>query len=450
MLGPLIFAAAWLAADASGSQHGRAGCLFGNGPPFAFQGYEGHQNREFFLLAQQLAATNQLFPENETFALPEIFVGSAETRAPRPGATIPPTLVHAIGWIESKTTHTASAVPWQSIGDVLLSPDCGYGVMQVTSYFDNDGEPPSREEALVGTHYAYNIAVGAQILVEKWSDAFFPIVGLGDPEFIESWYYALWGYNGWDFRNHPAGTETDPFRSLPFPCDGPRNGYAYQELVLGCVQSPPELDEEPLWQEKPVALPDLASLSAAGGPLDPAVYFAGWDTISQSPLGNEHPHPFLAMGMPLPPGALPVGEPALLGPAALAVRDAILGDPRLDLETTNVALASNGDRATATITVANAGSGLLVYRVGADVPWLDLAVQAGVAAGTGVPFLSGEPRHATITLAADRDTIPAGTPGATVTIEALLPNGNVLIRVVRVDVEATQEIPAYEAGQPQS
>ena len=450
LFGPLVLAAAWLATDASGNEQAQAACLYGGGPPFAFQGYEGPQDREFFLLAQHLAATNQLFPENEAFALPEILAGSVGSRAPRPGATIPPTLVHAISWIESKTTHTAGEVPWQSIGDVLLSPDCGYGVMQVTSYFNNDGEAPRRNEALVGAHYAYNTATGAQILVEKWNDEFFPIVGSGKPEFVESWYYALWGYNGWNSRNHPLGIYADPFRSLPFQCDGPRNGYAYQELVLGCVHSPPELDGEPLWQEEPVQLPDLASLSAAGGPLDPAVYFAGWDTIDQSPFGDKHPHPFRAMSMPLPPGALPVNETALPDPAARAVRDAILGEPRLDLETASVALAPNGDRATATITVANAGSGLLVYRAETDAPWLNLDVQAGVAAGAGVPFRSGHPRQATITLVADRNAIPAGTPGATVTIEALLPNGNVLMRVVRVDVEDNQEIPAYEAGQPQS
>ncbi len=451
VVGPIVLAAAWIAADASGGERAQAGCLFGAGPPFAFQGYEGPQDRERFLLAQQLAATNQLFPESESFALPEILAGSAEARAPRPGATIPTALLHAIGWIESKTTHTAREVHWQSIGDVLLSPDCGYGVMQVTSYFDNDGDPPSRNETLVGTHYAYNTATGAQILVEKWNDQFFPIVGLGEPAFVESWYYALWGYNGWDFRNHPAGTETDPFRTLPFPCDGPRNGYAYQELVLGCVQSPPALGGEPLWQEKPVQLPDLDSLSAAGGPLDPAVYFAGWNAIRQSPFGAEHPHPFLAMAMPLPPDALPVDETALPGPAALAVREAILGDPRLDLETANVTLTPSGNRMTATITVANAGSGLLVYRAETDAPWLGLDVQAGVAAGMDVPFRAGEPLSATITLVADRAAIPAGTLGATVTIEALLPNGDVLRRHVRVNVvEVTQEIPAYEAGQPQS
>ncbi|MCY3887283.1 MAG: hypothetical protein OXG19_06205 [Chloroflexi bacterium] len=453
LFGPLVLAAAWLAAAASGNDQAQAGCEFGDGPPFAFQGYEGPQNREDFLLAQQLAATNQLFPENEAFALPEILAGSAGNRAPQPEATIPATLVHAIGWIESRTTHTVREVHWQSIGDVLLSRDCGYGVMQVTSYFENDGEPPSRNEALVGTHYAYNTAAGAQILVEKWNDAFFPIVGFGEPAFVESWYYALWAYNGWAFSNHPAGAETDPFRSLPYPCDGPRNGYAYQELVLGCAQSPPALDGEPLWQEKPVQLPDLASLSAAGGPLDPAVYFAGWNAIRQSPLGDKHPHPFLAMSMPLPPGALPVAETALPDLAARAVREAILGEPRLDLETTNVTLTPmpNGTRATATITVANAGSGLLVYRAETDAPWLGLGVQAGVAAGVDVPFRAGEPRQATITLVADRATIPAGTAGATVTIEALLPNGDILSRDVRVDVvEVTQEIPAYEAGQPQS
>ena len=453
LLGPLALAAALLSTNAGGSVHGQTACIFGDGPPFEFQTYEGSEDRELFLLAQQLAATNQLFPDSDTFALPEILVGSAEGREPQPEATIPVTVIQSISWIESNLTQAAPDVPWDSIGDVLLSPDCGYGLMQVTSYFDNDGAPPSRDEALVGAHYAYNIAVGAQILLEKWNSDFFPVVAGSEPGFIESWYYALWAYNGWAFRNHPAGTETDPFRSLPFQCGGPRNGYAYQELVLGCIESPPEVQDEPLWEGQPVTLPDLFVLSAAGGPLDTDVYFNGWGNVFQSQL-NESPviHPFIAMGMPLPQGAAPADEAVLLDAAEMAVRDAILGDPSLELETSTIVLSKDDNEAT--ITLANAGLGLLVYRVESDAGWLEVDIQAGVAAGPDVTFLPEQTRDATITLSANTGTAPSGSPRAAVTIEALLPNGNVLIRVVRVEVEAAGtgigSVPAYEAGRPES
>ena len=455
VLGPLTLAAALLAANAGSSVHGETLCPFGDGPPFAFQTYKGAQERELYLVAQQLAATNQLFPSSDSFALPEILVGSAQSRQPRPGATIPVSVMHGISWIESNLSQAARDVPWRSIGEVLLSPDCGYGLMQVTSYFDNDGAAPSRDEALVGAHYAYNIAVGAQILLEKWNADFFPVVGSGEPGFIESWYYALWAYNGWAFRNHPAGAETDPFRSLPFQCSGPRNGYAYQELVLGCVESPPEIEDVPLWQGMPVALPNLFALTGAGGPLNTEVYFAGWGNVFQSPVvGGSLDQPFVAMGMPLPQGAAPAPGTGPLGTAAQALRDAVLGDPLLDLETTTLVLAINeGEAEPGTITLANAGRGLLVYRVVSDVAWLEVDVQAGVAAGADLPFTPEQPRDATITLTPDSDAIPPGSPRATVTIEALLPSGSVLIRVVRVELggaAAAEDFPAYEAGRPES
>ena len=206
---------------------------FGGGPPYNFATYEASRDRAAYLVAQRLAAQNALLPGDATFALPPIEVGAFGQRVADAGTHIPATLLHAIGWIESRLNMAAASVPYESTGDVLLSSSCAYGVMQVASFFSNGGDVPSRAEALAGTHYAFNVAAGAAILVDKYNGPFFPQVGLADPRFLESWYYAVWGYNGWAFSNHPAGAEVDPFRPLPFDCDGPYNGYAYQELVLG-------------------------------------------------------------------------------------------------------------------------------------------------------------------------------------------------------------------------
>ena len=67
-----------------------------------------------------------------------------------PSATIPPEILHAISWIESKANQTSIEVHYGDLGPALVSFDCGYGIMQVTSSIINDGGLPSRYEALTG------------------------------------------------------------------------------------------------------------------------------------------------------------------------------------------------------------------------------------------------------------------------------------------------------------
>ena len=452
----LLFALAGLlgslavAALLSPRTHGQSpACPFGGGPSFDIHTYAAARDRQVYLLTQRLSAADQLFPGLPTFALPQILTGQAGNRTPLQNGTIPAEILHAIGWIESNMIQAARHVPFESIGEALISPDCGYGIMQVTSYFNHDGGVPSRDEGLVGAHYANNIAVGAQILVEKWNSDFFPVVGQGNPNVIESWYYALWGYNGWSFRNHPVGAEVDPFRALPFSCDGPRNGYAYQELVLGCMQNPPDVDDLRLWNARPVQLPNLAALAVPGGPLDPDVYFAGWDTVFSAPFtGADASTPFRAMAMPLPPGATPVPPNSMSNPSAATVREQVLGAPVLALETREVRIRVTDDRIELrAITISNSGQGLLVYRVVADVPWIEVDIVVGVAAGTDVPFRDGLRRSATITVRPDAQGLVAGIHHGTISIEALMPDGGIRIETVSVELDK-EGVPSYEAGTP--
>ncbi len=259
------------------SQAAPSSCPYsGGGPAFSLQSFEADRARQLYLDAQRLAAVNQLFPDDDEFRLLTLTVGAQ--RIEDDSSVIPAELLYAIGWIESKTNQTSIEVPYGDLGPALVSFDCGYGLMQVTSSIINDGGLPSRYEALVGTHFAYNIAAGARILVEKWNQPLYPIVGANDPSYIESWYYALWAYNGWAGINHPSHPNNDPFRPI-YDCAGPRNGYPYQELVLGCLVNPPEVDGRRLWEPLPVSFPDRAALSAPGGPLDLAVFYAGPDNI---------------------------------------------------------------------------------------------------------------------------------------------------------------------------
>lgn len=61
-------------------------------------------------------------------------------------------------------------------------------------------------------HYAANIAVAVQILEGKWNQA--QAQGLvangGNPANIESWYFAVWGYNSGIYA--PSGSNPDSSR----------------------------------------------------------------------------------------------------------------------------------------------------------------------------------------------------------------------------------------------
>jgi hypothetical protein len=57
---------------------------------------------------------------------------------------------------------------------------------------------------------AYNIEAGVDVLLEKWGAsastshwAYLPSVGNMDPNILENWYFALWGYNGFVASNNP-------------------------------------------------------------------------------------------------------------------------------------------------------------------------------------------------------------------------------------------------------
>ena len=130
-------------------------------------------------------------------------------------------MLKAIAWIESTWAQADQSVPYGGVGPVLVSHDCGYGLMQVTSGMQNVSGVPSAEQAAIGGHYAFNIAGGARILAEKWNAApeFRPIVGSRNPRVVEDWYYALWSYNGFSFKNHPQNPAL-PLPRASYRCDG--------------------------------------------------------------------------------------------------------------------------------------------------------------------------------------------------------------------------------------
>lgn len=174
---------------------------------------------------------------------------------------IPPSVLKAIGWVESR---------WRQFtpqGRPLVSFDFGYGVMQVTSgmagaFGSVDGTLDPEMQSQIASDYVYNIAYGAQMLARKWTAA--PRVGNGDPAVVENWYYALWAYNGWGWVNNPNNPR---FTRQGTPASNPSN-FPYQERVLYLVAHPPrDRDGNPLWQPVPVTLPDRRLIGTQPAPL---------------------------------------------------------------------------------------------------------------------------------------------------------------------------------------
>ena len=168
--------------------------------------------------------------------------------------TIPAAILKAIGWVESG---------WRQFtprGAPLLSPDFGYGIMQITSGMDGafghlHGSIDEASQSAIASDYQFNIDYGARILAQKWSST--PKIGAGDPAVIEDWYYALWAYNGWGWVNNPNNPR---FARLGTPASDPST-YPYQERVLYLVAHPPtDSAGNPLWAPVSVSLPSPSTI----------------------------------------------------------------------------------------------------------------------------------------------------------------------------------------------
>jgi hypothetical protein len=168
--------------------------------------------------------------------------------------SIPPTLLKAVGWVESGWRQ------FDASGRPLVAPDFGYGIMQITSgmpgAFGNvRGSIPPASQSRVASDYVYNIAYGAKMLVDKWNST--PRIGNGDPSVIENWYYSLWAYNGWGWVNNPNNPR---FARSGTPAQNPGT-FPYQERVLYLMKHPPrDRAGNPMWKPVDVTLPSPSAI----------------------------------------------------------------------------------------------------------------------------------------------------------------------------------------------
>jgi hypothetical protein len=403
-----VLAAAFLRA---GPQSARASDLCGNtGSPFGpfnLQTYEAADYKNVYARTLELAGFNQLFPDLAGFAMPALEAGDRAAGSGQPGAPyIPPVLLKSIAWLESGWAQASydPLVQYGEVGPVLVSHDCGYGIMQVTSGMQNVSGVPNLDQAMIGGHYAFNIARGARILADKWNSApeYRPIVGNRDSHIIENWYYALWGYNGFAFKNHPLNEAYNPQRE-PYRCDGTQTEpYPYQEKVLGCVANPPVRGGTQLWNPQPVHQLDLSD-PAFAEPLK----LENWAPCSQS--------------VQCAPMDIPTPNTSNQDPTQLTVtRSDVIGSPTLVLSTGSIPLVApaGGQSQTVSLAIGNTGSGVLAWRLSASAPWLKLSRVQGVSLGDDLGY-----QHQIVDVHADASSLLPGTHSAQLIVESLYSGG---------------------------
>jgi hypothetical protein len=199
--------------------------------------------------------------------IPDIGSGCSGTTIKVP-ARFPCELIEAIamqesGWIQfcvPTTPADQAGMPSRTI----VSFDCGYGVVQVTSGM-HVGETPAWDRNRVAAEPLYALEVGLKLLAEKWVAA--ACVGDNQPTIVEDWYLATWAYNGLSFSNNPNNPNLDAMRPA---CDPNVTcaGRTYQERVWGWMEHPPS---DGRWSAIAPAYPDSSEIPSTSGVKIPAL-----------------------------------------------------------------------------------------------------------------------------------------------------------------------------------
>ena len=216
-------------------------------------------------LAMEQTALSQLGDGYPTF--PQLEMGYPDATS-LVSAPAPCLLLKAIGYTEGMWEQAWGSVPVGASGPTKQSASCGYGIMQITSGMRNPNELPLETQLRIAGDYRFNIAWGTNILAEKWNtgDLLDAVVGDRDPSVAEHWYYAVWAYNQFNFKNNPNNPDY-PWPRPEYDGSQSRLDYPYQEIVWGYAAHPPEVDDLPLWEGVPLTLPDRAAIGMTPEPI---------------------------------------------------------------------------------------------------------------------------------------------------------------------------------------
>jgi hypothetical protein len=253
----------------------------------------------------------------------------------------------------------------------------------------NANGTPTARQAVIGTHFLFNMAEGVRILADKWNTApqFRPIAGNGDPAVMEDWYYAIWSYNGFAFSNHPLNPSRDPLRgggvSPIYHCSDPaapsfqRNSeggliygygsYTYPERVYGCMRYPPVSASGRMWTAQTFTMPDFA-LPEIAAAFDPKHFLDCQEAgFTGGCAAMDYPTTIQREGVNITPHA------DTTPPRSAAEAGSLLGDPYFSYSgPTFMSLTgySDGTATTDTVTVSNIGSFVGPYRIRTSHPWI--------------------------------------------------------------------------------
>ena len=200
-----------------------------------------------------------------------VFTGRPPVRQPvSPQRPLPHIILRGIAWQESVwLQYLSDSPPYDGVNAcTIVSFDCGYGLMQVTSCMAGGCgwlDPPRAAAEL-----PYNLGAGVNILIQKWNSV--PYLGANDPTNPAEWYYAVLAYNGWSTLNDPNNTSRFDPRRPPFRESAAAYRYPYQEKVYGWMAHPPHIGGQALWRETgiPPAPRGIFGLRAADSWTPPA------------------------------------------------------------------------------------------------------------------------------------------------------------------------------------
>ena len=181
-------------------------------------------------------------------------------------ASMPCLLFKVMTFVESSWQMFCASCGSQGL--TMIGGGCGYGYSQITTGMRASDLTNNTETDFdvnkVASSATYNLATGLQFMVNKWNGR--KAVGDRDPEVIEHWYYTVWAYNSFSWKNNPHNPNY-PADRTPWYCAGTssRSSYPYQEAVWGYMRCPPSRSGKALWTGAEISYPDISEICSTEG-----------------------------------------------------------------------------------------------------------------------------------------------------------------------------------------
>ena len=175
--------------------------------PFNVETYEPADYRNAYARTIELPVTTSSSRSTPSFALPALETGNRAAGSARPGRLYPACPAQG-DRLDRERLGAGQLRPSRAVrrgGPTLifarlrLRNNAGH-LRHAERLRRTEPRPGDDRRALRVQHRARRANPRRKV---EPAPEFRPIVGNRDPAVIEDWYYALWGYNGFAFKNHP-------------------------------------------------------------------------------------------------------------------------------------------------------------------------------------------------------------------------------------------------------